>query len=317
MIALLLVAYVPSEVCGNQAMIIDVLMGEPVSLQTMTADLETARIIYLGEIHSIRRHHDLQATLLKTLVNRGNTLAVGLEMFSVAQQETLNRWLAGDAPLDHLRRDLGKDYWTNLGDYRRILETARKLNLPVIALNAPTAVVKKVAAKGLDALTPEERKLMPDGVDEIHPHYDRLLRLRLRVHRSFQHGSLDRIVLAQVLRDQTMASSIAGFLKTPAGQDRLLLVIAGAGHVSYGFGIPERVNKLTDVRYRIVLPSESGELVLSDAEQRQAVPVHISHSDLMFIRSPIADYLHVLPLKDAMPEGPDDAPPVLEASTKW
>jgi hypothetical protein len=49
---------------------------------------------------------------------------------------------------------------------------------------------------------------------------------------------------------------------------------------------------------RIILISESGELVLSEEEKRHAVPVDIRHEDLRFIRSPIADYLHVAPLQD-------------------
>ncbi len=45
---------------------------------------------------------------------------------------------------------------------------------------------------------------------------------------------------------------------------------------------------------RIVLASESGELVLSKEEQRQAVPIDMTHQDLRFIRVPIVDYLQLV-----------------------
>ena len=76
------------------------------------------------------------------------------------------------------------------------------------------------------------------------------------------------------------------------------MVIAGNGHVNYGFGIPEAVKQGLDVPSRIILASESGELVLSKEEQRQAVPIDITHQDLRFIRVPIADYLQLVPLPE-------------------
>ena len=79
-----------------------------------------------------------------------------------------------------------------------------------------------------------------------------------------------------------------------------MVVIAGNGHLNYGFGVPERVKRLVDVTSRIILPSESGELQLSEAEKQQAVDIEISHEDVRFINRPIADYLSVIPIK------PDD-----------
>jgi len=40
--------------------IIDVYAGEPVSEEMMMDDLAQVRVVYLGELHTISRHHELQ-----------------------------------------------------------------------------------------------------------------------------------------------------------------------------------------------------------------------------------------------------------------
>lgn len=290
-----------SAVAGS--FVVDLLLGEPVPMSALVDDLARVRIVYLGEVHSIARHHQVQAEVIRQLAAGNLKLGVGMEMFAEDLQPVLDRWQRGNAPLSSLIEDLGKAHWTNLPDYEPVLLAARDSGAAIVALNANDGLVRKVAREGMESLSPEEKARVPEGVADINPLYDRLLRLKLRVHRAFQDKSLDRIVLAQALRDETMARAMVRFLTSAEGKDRIMLVIAGAGHVNYGFGIPERVEKHLNVPHRIIIPSESGELVLSEAEKRQAVPVEITHEDLSFIRRPIADYLHVIPLKDEAIEG--------------
>ncbi|MBI5568526.1 MAG: ChaN family lipoprotein [Desulfomonile tiedjei] len=278
--------------------IVDLLMGEPVPMEVMLDDLAQVRVIYVGEIHTIARHHQFQEALLQGLTDRGLKVALGLEMFTDEQQPLLDRWQRGTQPLESLRDDLGEDYWTNQKDYEPLLLMARERGVPILGLNAPSKLVRKVARQGLDGLTPAERNVLPSGLDRVDPLNDRLLRLRLQVHRAFQEKSLDRIVLAQALRDETMARAVARFLESPEGKDRIVLVVAGNGHVNYGFGIPAGVRRRFDVPSRTIVSSESGELVLSETEKRQSVPVEISHEDLRFIRVPIGDYLQLIPLRE-------------------
>jgi uncharacterized iron-regulated protein len=233
-----------------------------------------------------------------------------MEMFSVEQQSALDKWQRGSEDVTALIAALGPDHWTNLKDYEPVLVKARELNAPIIGLNASDRLVRKLAREGLEGLSAQEKKKVPEGLSEINPLNDRLLRMKLRVHKAFHDKALDRIVLAQALRDETMARAVASFLQSPEGKDRVMLVIAGGGHMNYGFGIPERVQRIVDVTSRIILQSESGELVLSDAEKSQAMPVHTTHEDLKFIRVPIADYLFVAPLKESPAEEP---PPVMES----
>lgn len=277
--------------------IVDVLLGEPIPMDMMVDDLATVRIVYIGEVHTIRRHHGIQTKILNRLAERNMKLALGMEMFAANQQEILSRWQKGSESVEDLVRALGAGHWTNLPDYGPLLVSARKLGIPILGLNADDGLVRKVARQGIQSLSESEKNQIPDEVSTVDPRYDRLLRLRLKVHKAFQDRSLDNIVLAQAVRDEAMARALVKFLTSAEGKDRIVLVIAGAGHINYGFGIPSRVTRMLNDPFRIVLLSDSGELVLSEEEKKQAVPVEITHQDLSFIRKPIADYLHIMPLK--------------------
>lgn len=284
--------------------IIDVLFGEPVPFEMMLDDLASVRIIYIGELHTIRRHHEFQKQILRQLAERKLGLALAMEMFAEDHQPILSHWLSSNESVSSLIRDLGKDHWTNLEDYEQVLILARDMRIPIVGLNAADGLVRKVAREGVEGLVDADRNNLPEDAITTNPLNDRLLRLKLQVHKAFKDKSLDRIVLAQSFRDATMARAIIRFLDTSEGNDKILVVIAGTGHLNYGFGIPERVHKKNPLPYRIVLPTESGELVLSEAEKQHALPVTITHQDLVFIRAPIADYLHVLPLKNGTEDSP-------------
>jgi len=241
--------------------------------------------VYIGEVHTIRRHHGIQTEILNRLAERNMKLALGMEMFSAHQQEILSRWQKGSESVEDLVRALGAGHWTNLPDYGPLLVLARKLGVPILGLNADDGLVRKVARQGIQGLSESEKRQVPDEVSPVDPLYDRLLRLRLKVHKAFQDRSLDNIVLAQAVRDEAMARALVGFLTSAEGKDRIVLVIAGTGHISYGLGIPSRVTRMLNDPFRIVLLSESGELVLSEEEKKQAVPVEITHDGVDILRT--------------------------------
>ena len=49
---------------------LDLCRGEPIPYEAILADLATARVVYLGEHHTIAEHHDLQARLIADLGKR-------------------------------------------------------------------------------------------------------------------------------------------------------------------------------------------------------------------------------------------------------
>jgi uncharacterized iron-regulated protein len=221
-------------------------------VQTVLSDLAAADVVYLGETHDRPIDHQTQLAIIQALHQTHPQLAIGMEMFQRPYQAVLDRYLAGEITEAELRQQSQYDQrwgfpWEN---YAPILRYAQANHLPVLALNTPTEVTRRVAARGFnglsrgwDDLSPDDRQWIPPA-SEIHtdnPDYRQFLQA---IYNEFHadYGSVDRFdqfVLAQVLWDETMAASIADFLQSHPQTP--VVVLTGQGHVMYGYGIPSRV----------------------------------------------------------------------------
>ena len=91
--------------------------GAPVSFDELMADVRTARVVYVGEMHTSARHHEIQLKVIRALHDEGIRLAVGMEMFDRSYQTVLDLWAAGgldeeDLPAPHpLVRQLALRLW--------------------------------------------------------------------------------------------------------------------------------------------------------------------------------------------------------------
>ena len=113
--------------------IVDMLIGEPIPADVMFEDLSKVRIVYIGEIHTIARHHKVQTEILSKLASMGVKLALGMEMFPRSKQPILDKWQASAEGLGQLMRDLGPKHWSNLHDYASLLLKAHELKIPIVA----------------------------------------------------------------------------------------------------------------------------------------------------------------------------------------
>lgn len=287
------------------AMWIDLYRGEPIHAEEMLGDLAAARVVYLGERHTLQRHHEIQAEILAALAEQDVKLVVGLEPMESAYQTALDRFNRGEIDFDQLAKETDwAKRWRNYAQYRPILETARRLEVPVIALNARAETIRQVfRSGGIDKLPAEFRRELPTDVQLQDPAYESLLRLQMMVHAAATEEMLRPMIEAQIARDEAIAAALVDYLQSPAGRGRTALVICGAGHVAYGLGTAARVQRrLPDVSQRIVLLSESGDVELSPEERAMAREIEITHEQLRRIDRPIGDYLHAKELA-----APDDS----------
>jgi uncharacterized iron-regulated protein len=278
---------------------IDAYQGEPVEYDEVLADLATARAIYLGERHTLERHHEMQAKILTDLARKGLPLALGLEQMESSQQPHLDRFNRGEIDFQQLAESTHwSKRWQNYQQYRPILEAARRWKTPIVALNAKSETIRQVMhGGGIDRLAPEARKELPAIVQVEDPPYEKLLSLQMKVHVAATSQTVRPMIEAQIARDEAMAEALATLLKSEQGQARKVLVLCGAGHVAYGLGLPTRVRRrVPGITDRIVLFSESGESRLSPEEKAQARAIEITHQQLRELCRPIADYLWVKPL---------------------
>ncbi|MEK7805459.1 MAG: ChaN family lipoprotein [Planctomycetota bacterium] len=246
----------PSQVAIDD--IIHVPTGQKVQFSDLAHFYTCASVLYVGETHANKAAHQVQLKILKTYYEKfGNNIAIGMEMFTRPYQPFLDQWVAGEIDENkfleetHWDSEWGYDYYL----YKDILDFAREKKIPVIALNAPKAVVKMVSKNGLKGLSEEEKKQLPeiDTTDNFHRAY---LERAIREHMVDRTADLEKYNDVQNLWEEYMAQTIADYLSSWEGKDKKFLAFAGNGHIIYDFGIPEKVFRRSHLPYYTIYPAE-------------------------------------------------------------
>ncbi len=225
-------------------------------LETIARAISLHRVIFLGEQHDRYEEHLAQLAIIKWLNEHGHRIAIGLEMFQAPFQKVLDDYVSGRLDeIEFLKRtEYFKRWGFNWRLYKPILDYARKHRLPLVALNVPSEITDKVAKRGLEALSPEERASLPE-INRENVAYREYLRLVYESHPENQKEIKDfeTFYQAQLLWDETMAEHIVSYLKEHP--NRQMVVLVGRAHVAYGYGIPSRVARRGIEDYVIVLLS--------------------------------------------------------------
>jgi len=184
--------------------------GKKVSYKKMLRKLGKKDVILFGELHNNPITHWLQYEVTSDL-NKTRKLVLGAEMLEKDNQNELNDYLLGKITakgLDTLAR-----LWNNFKtDYKPLVDIAKDNKLKFIATNIPRRyahLVYKKGFEGLDSLTVEEKSWiapLPIAFDSELPTYKSILKMM------GDHGS-PRLVMAQAIKDATMANSILSNFK--------------------------------------------------------------------------------------------------------
>jgi uncharacterized iron-regulated protein len=234
--------------------------GRPIAFDALVARIGDASVVYVGESHDQRAHHEFQRRVLDALsVRRDRPVALGLEMFALPQQGHLDAFLRGEIDEEELRErsEWGKRWGSGWETYRPLLSLARERGVALVALNAPRETTRKVARGGLESLSEEERAALPtlDLRDEAHR---RFVREAFGAHgASMKEATFERFYAAQVIWDETMADSVARWLASEGPRARMV-VVAGNGHVADRFGIPKRAARRTGRPYVTIVQEVVG-----------------------------------------------------------
>lgn len=127
------------------------------------AQMAQADVVYLAETHDHASDHRAQLEIIKALHRLRPNSAIAMEMFQRPYQSVLNRYLAGQLTEADLQAysQYNKRWGYAWEFYAPILRFAKANHLPVVALNTPTEVTRKVARTGLDSLSVVERQWVP------------------------------------------------------------------------------------------------------------------------------------------------------------
>ncbi|MFH1215762.1 MAG: ChaN family lipoprotein [Pseudomonadota bacterium] len=228
-----------------------------------------SRVIYVGETHVRQADHLLQYRVLQAVHERHPDLAVGMEMFNRSVQDAIDAYIKGDIDERQFLKDA--QYFKNWGYdyrfYRDILQFARANKLPVVALNLDKDVVSSTFKQdGIAGLSEEIRQTLPQERDLSMAGYRERLANVFQSHSGphFNEEKMTNFVQAQVLWDETMAETVADFLKK--NPETKMIVVAGSGHVVKNNAIPPRVARRIDVAQSVVVNVREGELVPEEAD---------------------------------------------------
>jgi uncharacterized iron-regulated protein len=227
--------------------------GHKIEQKNMLEAIGNTRVVFVGETHDNPASHRLQLDILRGLHQKSpGKLALGMEMFTPEQQATLDRWSAGElSEKDFLREvDWFKNWRMNYALYRPLLAFCRDNQIPVIALNAPKSLARKVGRTPLAELPEELSAQLPEL--DFHDPYQRAMVEAIYSGHGMGKARNDGFLRVQTLWDETMARNLADYLRSPDGEERQVVVIAGGNHVRYGFGIPRRLHRRLPVSYLLI-----------------------------------------------------------------
>jgi uncharacterized iron-regulated protein len=235
--------------------------------QHILRSITPANIIYLGELHDSAADHADQLKILEYLRQHKSSVAIGLEMFQKPYQPIIDQYLAGKISEQELvkQTEYKKRWGWPWENYAPLLRFAQAQQIPVIALNTPTEILRKVSKGGLQSLTSADFKYIPPAaeIDKSNLAYRDLSLAAYQQHKAQALATspdFDRFYTAQLVWDETMAATATEFYQQhPKTQ---LIVIAGQAHINYGYGIPSRVArrlaiaKISATKQSVILSSD-------------------------------------------------------------
>lgn len=232
------------------------------SIETLAA----ADVVFLGETHDSQEDHEAQLEIIQELHANNPNLAIGMEMFQRPYQNVLDRYISGEiSEEEFLAESKYEKLWGFPWElYAPILRFARENNIPVLALNAPGDAVSRVAREGLVSLTAADFTYIPpiEELDLSNDNYRNFVQGAFGAHGAHGDFNFDNFFAAQVIWDETMAQTIADYRTFNPGSQ--VVVLAGQGHVIFGYGIPDRVQRRLgdDLNIQNVLLNPTAEFTL-------------------------------------------------------
>ena len=241
-------------------LLVDTTSGEILSPVELAAALADTGILFVGESHTDIEFHRVQLRVLEELVAAGRDVLIGLEMYPYTEQKYLDAWVGDEySEQEFLDESSWYDKWGyHWGYYRDIFELARQHELPMFAINAPRDVVRSVRKKGFDNLTEEEANHIPTSIDVDSDEQRQMFRAMFdeedEMHMNMTEEQWEGMFLAQCTWDATMGFNAVKALEAHGGENAIMVVLIGSGHVAYGLGIERQAKQWFDGQMASLIP---------------------------------------------------------------
>ena len=247
----------------DEGTIISTQKAAAVSFAELLKDIETSRVIYVGEMHTNPEDHKIQLEVIQALFQKFPDLAVGMEMFDHSYQDVLDQWSAGK--LDQ-KDFIQKVHWYanwryNFSLYQDILEFIKDNHLRLVGLNIPNHIPPKIREGGIKNLRADEKEHLPLQIDLSNTAHRDYVQKVFEAHRHHFRGEVEfeNFYAAQSVWEDAMAEAIAENLNND-----VMVVLVGNGHIQFKYGIPARAFKQTGAAFTTIYPASIGAEVEPD-----------------------------------------------------
>ncbi len=208
-------------------------------------------VIFFGEFHDDSLVHYLEKSFLEAMFDRyDNSLVVSMEMFERDNQEIIDKYLKGKIPDSTFEKEcrLWSNYQT---DYKPLINLIKENNSYLIAANIPRKYASMFAKSGLsfiNKIESSERNFIAQKFKFDMGKYQ--IKFYKTMLSTFGKDKIEELTPneentvflfygAQVLKDETMAESIANYLERNKGKK--VIHFNGSFHSEEGLGTVEKL----------------------------------------------------------------------------
>jgi uncharacterized iron-regulated protein len=239
----------------SQDTIISTKLVREIPFAMLMENLNRVKVIYIGERHSDKNHHDIQLKVIKSLYEKNPALCVGLEMFDRTYQNVLDQWVAGQLDeTEFLKKTHWYSNWRfNFDLYRDILLFIKENHITLIGLNIPFHIPPKIAVGGLKNLLDDDKRYLPKTINTDIESHRLYVKKIFGDHKIRGRDNFDTFYEAQCVWEDIMAETISSHLC-----DGPIVVLAGNGHIIYKFGIPDRAFQLKPAPFKTIFLAPAG-----------------------------------------------------------
>ena len=220
--------------------ITDTATGNIITPRELVARLTDVGLLFAGETHTSLDSHKVQLRVIQELHRAGREVLIGLEMFPTTQQSSLDAWIDGSytekgfvAEADWYK------YWGYRWEYyREIFLYARDNGILMYGINTPRDIVKAVRRKDFKDLTEDESKHFQYEVAPVTDDQRRMFKSFFEADDALHMNeeAMEGMLRSQTTWDATMGWNALRELENHGGDDAIMIVLIGSGHLTYGLG---------------------------------------------------------------------------------
>lgn len=264
----------------QEARLFAALDGRRVTEAELLTAMSASDVVLIGEQHGHPLGLDLAARLFEQMLAspEGASAALCLEFFTRDQQGAIDGYLRGASSEAEFRKAAAlKDEGDYPAGHRRMVEAAKAKGRPVIASNAPRALVKRARLAGFDALRAEvvlrDQVVIPEALTAGEYRED-FMAMMGGGHAGVDAATMEGFYRAQNVWDATMAGSIVQAL---AAGSRPVVQVVGGFHVDGAGGLYQRVRAAAPEAkvWRLVMVAAAPEGLRAEDRERADVVAYV------------------------------------------